>query len=352
MATLKELTEEFSQLVETNNVNLDLEFKKISPPDLADQDSLVFCSTKPQLDEAQKSNASIICANTQFAEELSSANQSQNKTYSFSKNPYLLMAKCLEHFFPTVWGDFSETSISPTAQIHSTAQIGKNVRIGHNVVIQSNCIIDDHCIIRENSVIEKNSKIGEETHIFPFVYVGQESEIGNKCVIQSFTTIGSEGFGYAADENNLRHHILHKGKVVLEDFVEIGASCTIDRGTFSNTVLKTGCKLDNQIHIAHNCEIGEYSVLTGGFQMAGSTKIGKNFIGGARSGVLGHLNITDNVILSTCAVVMSDIKKSGVFGGFPALPIELHRKNFVAQKKIAEMRKNISALMKTVFKEK
>ena len=169
-----------------------------------------------------------------------------NCSYIRTKNPRLAFAEILKEFFTT--------NHKPTIQseISSSIKLGKNVTIGKNCVIGNNVSIGDNTILNHNIVIHDNTIIG------------------NNCYIKSNTTIGEDGFGFEFDENNIPVRIPHLGKVIIENNVEIGASCTVARGTIKNTLLKNNVKIDDNVHIAHNCIIGENSIITAQALLSGS----------------------------------------------------------------------------------
>lgn len=348
MLTARQLIDSFPELISAIKGDESRGFEKVLSAEIAEPNSVVFAPKKNEIDLAVARKAGIVVLPEKIFGDIA---PSQGVTFLSSPNVYLAMALTLREFFPNQWIPEGAPRIHASATVSKSAVVGKNVHIGAHTVVHEGVRIGDDCIIRENCVIEPGVRLGERTHLFPFAVVARDCLIGDDCVIQSFTVIGSEGFGYAVDKHGERHHILHKGKVILHDRVEVGAGCTIDRGTFEDTVIGAGTKLDNQIHIAHNAVIGKRGVLTGGYMMAGSTKIGDQFVAGARSGVLGHLKITDNVTLAGGTEVRSDIDNPGAYGGSPAQPLEIYRRNYVTQAKLAEMRQNISRLMKAVFKK-
>jgi len=188
--------------------------------------------------------------------------------------------------------------------------IGKNVVIGGNSSIGANCIIEDNVNIGKNSRIESN------------VMILKGSQIGKNCVISPGAIIGSEGFGNARDKNNKWHAIAHLGNVIIGDDVSIGANTTIDRGSINDTEIHNGVKIDNLVHIAHNVIIGEDTAIAASTGIAGTTIIGKRCMIGGMVGIVGHLTITDDVIVNATSTVNRNITKPGVYTGF--IPIMLH----------------------------
>ena len=197
----------------------------------------------------------------------------------------------------------------PNAQIASSSLIGKNVNIGSHTLIHHNCVIEDNTSIGEGCLIESN------------VTIQQGSVIGDNCIISPGVVIGSEGFGNARN-NKKWSSIAHLGNVSIGNNVSIGANTTIDRGSISNTEIHDGVKIDNLIHIAHNVVIGEDTAIAAKTGIAGSTKIGKRCMIGGAVGIVGHLNIADDVVINATSTVNRNISKPGIYTGF--MPIMLH----------------------------
>ena len=188
--------------------------------------------------------------------------------------------------------------------------IGKNVIIGKNSSIGANCVIED------------NVNIGKKTQIGSNVTIQNGSQIGKNCVISPGAIIGSEGFGNSRDKNNKWHAIAHLGNVIIGDDVSIGANTTIDRGSIDNTEIHSGVKIDNLVHIAHNVIIGEDTAIAAATGIAGTTIIGKRCMIGGMVGIVGHLTITDDVIVNATSTVNRNITKPGVYTGF--VPLMVH----------------------------
>jgi UDP-3-O-[3-hydroxymyristoyl] glucosamine N-acyltransferase len=199
----------------------------------------------------------------------------------------------------------------------SFCYVGKNVKIGNNVKIYPNTFIGDNVVIGDNCVF------------FAGVRVYSETEIGNNCVIHSGAIVASDGFGFAPHEDGTYSKIPQIGNVILEDDVEIGACTTIDRATMGSTIIRKGAKLDNQIQIAHNVEVGENTVIAAQTGIAGSTKIGKNCMIGGQVGVAGHITIGDNVRIQAQSGIGKSLKDGEVVQGSPAFTYGDYSKSYV-----------------------
>ena len=200
----------------------------------------------------------------------------------------------------------------PSTHIASSVLIGKNVKIGINTIIHHNCVIEDNSSIGENCLIESN------------VTIQQGSVIGDNCIISPGSVIGSEGFGNARNFNKQWNPIAQLGNVIIGNNVSIGANTTIDRGSMTNTEIHDGVKIDNLIHIAHNVIIGEDTAIAAKTGIAGSTRIGKRCMIGGAVGIVGHLKITDDVVINATSTVNRNILKPGTYTSF--MPIMAHSK--------------------------
>ena len=231
---------------------------------------------------------------------------------------HLAFAK-LTHYFVENQSDLSAVKIKKKldtisliegVSVSSGCFFGKNVKIGKNSIIGPNCVLEDNVTLGENSNIGAN------------VTIQKNCQIGNRCIILPGAVIGSEGFGNVRNKNNQWQPIAHLGNVFIGDDVSIGANTTIDRGTIDNTEIHNGVKIDNLVHIAHNVIIGEDTAIAATTGIAGTTIIGKRCMIGGMVGIVGHLTITDDVIVNATSTVNRNITKPGVYTGF--VPLMLH----------------------------
>ncbi|MDX1769523.1 UDP-3-O-(3-hydroxymyristoyl)glucosamine N-acyltransferase [Arenibacter troitsensis] len=203
--------------------------------------------------------------------------------------------------------------------------LGNNVKIGDNVKIYPNVYIGDNVSIGNNVVIFAGAKIYSETLI------------GNNCVVHSGVVLGADGFGFAPSENGEYIAVPQTGNVILEDNVDIGAGTTIDRATLGSTILRKGVKLDNQIQIAHNVEIGEHTVIAAQTGIAGSTKIGKYCKIGGQVGIVGHIIIGDRVKIQAQSGIGRNVKDDEILQGSPALNYGDYNKSYVHFKNLPKI---------------
>ncbi len=219
----------------------------------------------------------------------------------------------------TLYPDRKREGISKSAIIGKNVKIGKKVFIGDNVVIEDNVTIGEGTKIFHGVVILNGSEIGRNCIIYPNVVIYERVIIGNRVIIHSGTVIGSDGFGFFKDKNGSYKKIPQIGNVIIEDDVEIGANCTIDRGAIKSTIIKKGVKLDNLVHIAHNVTVGENTVMAAQCGIAGSVEIGKNCMFGGQVGVADHVKIGNNVILYGKTGVTGNIEDNKIMAGVPMM---------------------------------
>ena len=224
-------------------------------------------------------------------------------------NPYLYFAKISRLLNPI---KILKKEIHKSAIIHSTCKLGKDIYIGPNVIIEENVFIADGVTVHAGVIIESDNIIGSHSTIHPNVVIKTNTIIGKNCTLYAGAVIGSDGFGYAKD-NDKWLAIPQIGKVVLGDNVDIGSNSTIDRGALDDTIISSGVKIDNLVQIGHNCIIGENTIIAGCVGIAGSAKIGKNCAIGGAAMILGHLSITDNVTISPGSMITRSIKNSGTY---------------------------------------
>src|SRR5207248_5868163 len=186
-----------------------------------------------------------------------------------------------------------------SSQIQLSAKMGEKSWSGPGVVIEEGASIGNHSSIEANSVIGSNVIVGEECQIRPNVTIYPGTTLGNRVVVQAGSVLGSTGFGYTRDEAGHYHLFPQVGRLIVEDDVEIGANCTVDRGALDATIIRRGTKLDNMVHVGHNVEIGEDVVIAAQTGISGSSKIGNGAVIGGQVGIGDHVQITDGVILGS-----------------------------------------------------
>ena len=254
------------------------------------------------------------------------------------KDPYSSFTTILELFDK----DLSKRKgISQLTNVDKSSKISDSSFIGSFSSVGENSIIGEKCIIENQVFIGNNVEIGKGCLIYPGVKILDDTIIGQNCIIHSSTTIGSDGFGFAPNDDGSYKKIPQTGNVVIGDNVEIGSNSTIDRATLGSTIISNGVKLDNQIQVAHNVEIGENTAIAAQSGVAGSTKIGKNCMIGGQVGIIGHIKIGDNVKIQAQAGVTSNIESNSRVTGTPAISYMNYNKSYVHFKNLPEIVKKI-----------
>jgi UDP-3-O-[3-hydroxymyristoyl] glucosamine N-acyltransferase len=282
-------------------------------------DSNIFINSVASLESAHQNSISFF-NNPRYSELLKTTKAAvvivNRESLSFrtgvsivTDNPYLYFAKVSQLLNPII---SLKKEVHKSAIIHPSCKLGKDIYIGPNVVIDENVSIEDGVNIHAGSMLEADSVIGKASVLHPHVVIKANTIIGKNCTLYAGCIIGSDGFGYAKDDNNWLA-IPQIGRVILGDNVDIGSNSTIDRGALDDTIISSGVKIDNLVQIGHNCMIGENTIIAGCVGIAGSAKIGKNCAIGGAAMILGHLSITDNVTISPGSMITRSIKTSGTY---------------------------------------
>ena len=259
------------------------------------------------------------------------------------KNAYECVAKLLQ-FYESMKP--RKTGIDPLASIAASAKIGKDVYIGAFTVVGENTVIGDGVQLYPHVVIGDGVAIGEHSTLYPNVTVYQGCKLGNNVTIHAGSVIGADGFGFAPSTDGY-DKIPQIGIVIIEDDVEIGANTCIDRSTMGQTVIHKGVKLDNLIQVAHNCEIGENTVMSAQVGLAGSTKIGSWCMVGGQAGFSGHIHVADKTFVGAQCGVIKDTKGRGEsLIGSPAMDPKIFFKAKAIYAKLPDMYRQIAQLQR------
>lgn len=267
-------------------------------------------------------------------------------------NPSLAYAKASQLFHRN---ETIPSGISTETDIHSTVQLGAEVGIGPYVSIGPNVVLGDRVIIGAHTSIGADSRLGEDTHVHSGVSIYDNVEIGQRCTIQANVVIGADGFGFISDSDGKLQHIKQLGGVKIGNDVVVGASSTIDRGAIENTVIEDGVKLDDQVHIGHNCVVGAHSMLCGCTGLGGSVTIGAHCVlaGGVGIAGSGPVNIANGVTIGAMTYVSRSIDKPGTYQGATLhAPIESWRRNALRLTKLDELVQKVSELEKKLQEQK
>lgn len=249
-------------------------------------------------------------------------------------NPSFAFSKLVEAFGPKK-PEFPK-GVSKRAQVGAKVKLGKGVSVGPFTVIEDGAVIGDRTIVRSGVYIGHATTVGADCHIFPNVTIRERCVIGNRVNIHSGSVIGSDGFGYVAVKG-VHEKIPQIGTVVIEDDVEIGSNVTIDRARFDKTIIRKGTKIDNLVQIAHNCDIGENSIIVAQVGISGSTSIGKNVILAGQVGVVGHVTIGDNTIIGAKGGVSKNVPPNSYYIGIPAMEGKAFKKVHAAMLRLPDL---------------
>lgn len=288
---------------------------------------MAFANDEQLLFQALQNKASCIVILEKMKPLLEKFDITHTAVFSTSQIPWA-MSEVLALFDPH--------PVRPKSFVHPTAIVSEKAILGKNVYIGPYSVIEEYVLLADDVVIESH------------VYIAAFSEIGARTIIHPFTTIGKPGFGFHTTQKFEHQRIAQIGKVVIGEECEIGAHCAIDRAALSETRIGRGCKFDNFCHVAHNCEIGDNSIMTAGFIVAGSTKIGKNFMSAGGVHVNTHVTITDNVICSGRTGVASNIDQPGIYGGYPAIPMKENLRVMSSLIHLPKIRKQLAAIYKHI----
>jgi UDP-3-O-[3-hydroxymyristoyl] glucosamine N-acyltransferase len=220
---------------------------------------------------------------------------------------YLKLAEASKFFAHKLESKGGHPNMGEGCDIDKRVRFGKNVTLGDNVTVLAGCYLGDNVVV------------GSDTLLHPNVTLYHGSKLGQRCIIHSGTVIGCDGYGFAHTKMGEHIKIYQNGNVVVEDDVEIGASCAIDRAVFGTTYIRKGTKLDNFIQVGHNCDVGENVLCASHVGLSGSTKLGRNVVMGGQSATAGHLQIGDFATIAARGGVTKSLKGGKTYAGFPAI---------------------------------
>ena len=324
--------------------NPNAEVSTLSKIEEGTKGSLTFLSNPKYLNFIYSTQASVTIVNRNFVIEgsitttlikVDDAYGAFAKVLTFYSQAKIDSKKGIEQ--PVFMSD--DLKYGPDLYVGSFTYIGKNVTLGKNVKIYPNCYIGDNVTIGDNMLMHAGVRIYSDI------------SIGNNCCLHSGVIIGADGFGFAPNSDNSYDKIPQIGNVIIENDVEIGAGTTVDRATMGSTIIRNGVKLDNQIQIAHNVEIGENTVIAAQTGVAGSTKIGKHCTIGGQVGISGHIVIGNNVRIQAQSGVTKNLKDDEIVQGTPSFNYNDFSKSYVHFKNLPKMVIELNELRKINIKE-
>lgn len=313
--------------------------------DDAQEGYITFISNDKYIKKIDQTKASAIIVSPKLKDTNPSLSQKRERSLLVCNNPYLAFAKLVELLMykkPTY-----TKGIDDSARIDKTAVIGQDVSIRSYVTVGQNTHIGNRVVLYPCVYIGDNCIIGDDTIIYPNAVIYDDTVIGKRVTIHGNTVIGSSGFGYAPDGQSY-YKIPQVGTTVIEDDVDIGANTTINRAVLGETIIRKGTKIDSQVVISHNVEVGENSLIVSQVGIAGSARIGKHVTLAGGAGIVGHIQIGDNVTVGGYSGVINDIPSNETYLGAPALPIKRMRRCYVIIEKLPEMREYMKTLEKRI----
>lgn len=302
--------------------------------------TLTFLANPKYTNYIYSTQASIVLVNNDFVAE-----HPVQATLIRCFNAYAALAMLLDFVEKS---KPKKTGIEPMSYVSDKASLSEDVYIGAFTYIADRAQIGKNSKIYPQSYIGEGVTIGENTIIYPGVKIYDNSKIGNNCIIHSGAVIGSDGFGFAPEEDGVYKKIPQLGIVIIEDDVEIGSNTTIDRAVMDATIIHKGVKLDNLIQIAHNVEIGENTVMAAQVGVSGSTKIGKQCMFGGQVGLGGHINVGDNANIGAQAGIISNVKPDAKIIGAPAMPVKDFFRSSVVFPKLPEMYRQMAQMQREI----
>ena len=320
--------------------NGEKEISGVNSLDYANTDQISYIANKKHLSALEKTQAGA-CVIDKSLESIA----------SFSNVIYVENAEKVFHLIVDMLIPIEQEPpgfIHPQANVDESARIGANVRVHAFASISEKAMIGDNSTIMPGVYIGKNVSIGRKTKIYPNSVIYDDVVIGDSVIINSCSVIGKRGFGNYEDKSEKIVALRHVGKVIIEDNVEIGGGCVIDRATYAQTVIKSGSKLDNLIHIAHNVQIGENNMIGGQVGFSGSVKTGNNCIFLGQAGIEQGVSVNERTILLGKGAMRHSNLEGGIWGGDYALPYNQLMKKEVNLMKVGEYRKAMKELSKEV----
>lgn len=263
---------------------------------------LSFFNSSKYLHQLSETQAAAVLIESKYADQLPA-----ETVALVTDEPYLKLALASKLFAHELSAGDHTPSRGNNCDISPNASFGQGVVLGDNVTIMAGTYVGD------------NVTVGSNTLLHPNVTLYHHTQVGENCIIHSGTVIGSDGYGFAHTRMGEHVKIYQNGNAIIEDEVEIGANCTIDRAVFGSTIIRRGTKMDNLIQVAHNCDVGEHSLFASQVGLSGSTTLGRNVVMGGQSGTAGHLTIGDFSTIAAKGGVTKSLDGGKTYAGFPAI---------------------------------
>lgn len=302
--------------------------------------TITFLSNMKYAEYIYTTKASIVLVNNDFVAE-----KPISATLVRVPNAYEALATLMQIYAKSMQAQ-QKIEIEQPCHIDESVKVGPNSYVGAFSYISKGVTLGESLRCYPQVFIGENVKIGNNVTLYPGVKIYHDCVIGNNVTLHAGCVVGSDGFGFAPTATGEYEKIPQIGNAIIEDNVEVGANTTIDRSTMGSTIIHKGVKIDNICHIAHNCEVGENTVMAAQCGVAGSTSIGKNIMIGGQVGFAGHMAIADGCKFGARTGILGPIKETGSYMGYPALPSRQFLRNQVMIKRLPDMEKEIEDLKK------
>jgi UDP-3-O-[3-hydroxymyristoyl] glucosamine N-acyltransferase len=262
-----------------------------------------------------------------------------------ARDPYLAYTRALRVFHPE---PAFEAAVHPTAVVEPSARLGAGVAVGAGAYVGPRAVVGDRVRIHANASLYEGVTVGDDSVIHSGVALREGTEVGRRVVVHNNAVVGSDGFGYAKDEEGRWLKIPQTGRVVLEDDVEVGAGAAIDRASVGETRIRRGAKIDNLVQVGHSCTVGEDTLLCAQVGLAGSSHVGSRVILAGQVGVAGHLHIGDDVVITAKSATSHDVPAGKMLSGIPAFDNRDWLRATAAFRRLGEMQRTLRALEQRV----
>ena len=307
-----------------------IEIARVASIYQAQHGDLVFVESEPHLEGAMHSGASAVIAG-EFA-----ADWTTSKPLLINSRPRLAFASAASRLYPR---KEYPPAIHSSAIVDPSANLARSTRVDAHTVIEANAVIGERCFIAAGCYIGEGVVIGDDSEIYPRVVIYPGTTLGRRVIVHAGAVLGSDGFGFVRDEVHGRYvKFPQVGRLAIGDYVEIGANCTVDRGALDETVIGPGTKLDNLVHIGHNCTIGANTVIAAQTGISGSSSVGDDCVLGGQVGIGDHVTIEPGAILGGQSGVLPHKKVRGkgvLFWGTPARPLRDYLKELALLARLA-----------------
>ena len=306
----------------------------VNSPEGALTGELAYLANHRHLSSAQESHASAFIVSKHYSE--------LHTPQLIVPNPQYAFVAVINQFFPQ---SQPARGIAQDIWKGQDVHIGQDVSIGPFVTLGNRVEIGNRVTIYPGVFLGENVKIGNDSVLYHRVTIQDQCEVGSNVIIHAGSVIGSDGFGYLQHEGQ-HHKIPQRGNVVIEDHVELGANITIDRATFGTTLIKQGCKIDNQVQIAHNVTMGKHCIIVAQAGIAGSTRLGNHVIIGGQAGLIDHLTIGDKAMIAAGSGIEKNVEPGAIMSGRPAKRHEVSLRTHVLVQRLPELHKQVATLEK------